>query len=161
MNAGPAGAHHATAVLAAGAGILLRGRSGSGKSTLAAALIERGARLVADDRVYLVPRSGRLIAISPSSIAGRMELRGAGIVRRPHERSAVIRLIVDLVDPAELARIPEPEAAMVECAGLMIRAQAVPAPGALGTVEPALLLIDQAIGWSGHDKALHLPRVSP
>ncbi len=161
MNAGPAGAQHATAVLAAGAGLLLRGRSGSGKSMLAAALIERGARLVADDRVYLVPRAGRLIAIAPSSTAGLMELRGAGIVRRPHERFAVIRLIVDLVDPTDLQRMPEPAAATVECAGVTVRGQAVPAPGVSGAVEPALLLIGEAIGRRCHHKSLHLPQVSP
>ncbi|MGL6042504.1 MAG: HPr kinase/phosphorylase, partial [Sandaracinobacteroides sp.] len=42
---------HATAVAINGAGVLLFGPSGAGKSDLALRLIDRGAVLIADDRV--------------------------------------------------------------------------------------------------------------
>ena len=45
---------HATLVNFNGVGILLKGKSGSGKSDLALRMIiEKGAKLVADDRVIL------------------------------------------------------------------------------------------------------------
>ena len=53
---------HATAVLVGADGVLIRGESGAGKSALALALIERGARLIADDRLMLSACHGRLVA---------------------------------------------------------------------------------------------------
>ena len=50
------------------AGVLLLGESGSGKSDLALRLMERGAKLVADDRVELFARDGLLMARAPETI---------------------------------------------------------------------------------------------
>jgi len=101
---------HATCVALPEGGVLLRGRSGSGKSDLALRLIDNGARLVADDRVELSRDGDRLIARPPATIAGLIEARGVGILRLPPERlapQAAIVLIVDLVDPAAVERLPE------------------------------------------------------
>ena len=73
---------HATAVLVGADGVLIRGESGSGKSALALALIERGARLIADDRLTLSGCHGRIVATAPGATAGLIELRGRGIVER-------------------------------------------------------------------------------
>jgi len=100
---------HATAVAIGEDGILIRGPSGSGKSSLALALIETGephATLVADDRVILAARDGTLYAAVPDTIAGLIELRGLGILRRPYVSPAAIRLCVDLVPPADAPRLP-------------------------------------------------------
>jgi HPr kinase/phosphorylase len=55
----------------------------------------------------LAPVNGRLLADVPAPIAGLIELRGVGLLRRPFVAPVVIRLVVDLV-PAEAApRLPE------------------------------------------------------
>lgn len=98
---------HASCVEIAGAGVLLRGPSGSGKSDLALRLIEGGARLVADDRTDLIVEEGRLMARSPATIAGRMEVRGLGIIDVPCRASVTVALVVDLVTPDSVERLPE------------------------------------------------------
>ncbi len=97
---------HASCIAIDGRAVLLWGRSGSGKSDLALRLIDRGARLVSDDYTVLVRRDGRLLATPPANIAGRLELRGVGIVELPHVSDVEVALIVDLEAP--VVRMPEP-----------------------------------------------------
>ncbi len=99
---------HGTCVELAGMGVLLRGPSGSGKSDLALRLIDRGARLVADDRVDLRASGAALIATPPEPIAGRMEVRGIGIIDIPAAAETRLGLVVDLVPPQATERLPEP-----------------------------------------------------
>lgn len=99
---------HGTCVDLDGFGVLLRGAPGSGKSDLALRLIDRGARLVADDRVDLAREGESVIARAPATIAGRIEVRGLGIVRLDAVAEAPLGLVVDLVAAAEVARLPEP-----------------------------------------------------
>ena len=97
---------HATAVAIEGQAVLLLGRSGSGKSDLALRLIDRGAELVSDDYTLLAREGGRLVARPPSNIAGRIEVRGVGIVPVQHVPAAPIALLVRLdIAPA---RLPDP-----------------------------------------------------
>jgi serine kinase of HPr protein (carbohydrate metabolism regulator) len=99
---------HASVALVGGKGVLIRGKSGSGKSSLLLALISSaGATLVADDRVHLAAQGGSLVARVPAAIAGLMEVRGVGIVRRPHIASAAVDLVVDLLPLAECPRLPD------------------------------------------------------
>lgn len=63
-----------------GIGVLVCGKSGVGKSETALGLIERGASLVADDKVIIHNRGGQLIATAPKASRGYMEVRGLGIV---------------------------------------------------------------------------------
>jgi HPr kinase/phosphorylase len=100
---------HGTTVALEGEGVLLRGPSGSGKSDLALRLIDGGARLVADDQTELIRSPNGLIARSPASIAGKMEVRGVGILRVPMVSSVPVRLVVDLVPPGRVERLPEPQ----------------------------------------------------
>jgi HPr kinase/phosphorylase len=92
---------HASCIVIGEAGVLIRGPSGSGKSRLARELLDaaeaagRFARLVSDDRTFIEARHGRLVARSVTAIEGRLEIRGVGIVARPFERAAVVRLAVD------------------------------------------------------------------
>jgi serine kinase of HPr protein (carbohydrate metabolism regulator) len=92
---------HATCVAIDGRGVLIRGASGSGKSDLALRLIDRGARLVSDDYTILSEQGGRILANAPQTIAGKLEVRGIGIV----EMSRVADIPVALV--VELDRAPE------------------------------------------------------
>lgn len=98
---------HATCIAIGGTGVLLRGPSGSGKSDLALRLIDGGAELVADDRV-LLDGGAELIGRPPAEIAGRLEVRGLGIVSVAHRPFAAIGLVVDLVAAAAIDRLPEP-----------------------------------------------------
>lgn len=91
-------------------GVLLRGPSGAGKSDLALRLVETGARLVADDRTELVRDGNGVVATAPATIAGLIEVRGLGIHRLARNRlmaRAHIVLLVDLVAPHEIERLPD------------------------------------------------------
>ena len=90
---------------------LLRGPSGAGKSDLALRLIESGARLVADDQTELSLQDGRVIASAPATIRELIEVRGVGIVRLGRDRlarRAAVVLLIDLVSPDRIVRLPEP-----------------------------------------------------
>jgi len=99
---------HGTCVELYGLGVLLRGPSGSGKSDLALRLIDDGAHLVADDQVVLTTKAGRIQAAAPTQIAGRIEVRGIGIVDVATIEAVQIVLIVNLVAPADIPRMPIP-----------------------------------------------------
>jgi HPr kinase/phosphorylase len=91
--------------------VLLRGPSGAGKSDLALRLIEAGGRLVADDQTRLT-RSGRtLFATAPKALANLMEVRGVGIVKLARGQvlaRAPLSLLIDLVPPDRVERLPDP-----------------------------------------------------
>ena len=87
---------HATAVAIHGRAVLLTGPSGSGKSDLALRLIDRGATLIADDRVALTHAGERLFAAPPATIAGLIEVRGVGVVPARHVAGVAVALVVDL-----------------------------------------------------------------
>lgn len=88
------------------AGILILGKSGAGKSELALRLIAQGAALVADDRVELFVRSGKLFARAPKTLAGLIEIRGVGIIKLPRKKDAQIGLVVTLTN-TKIARLSE------------------------------------------------------
>ncbi|HEX5183883.1 MAG TPA: HPr kinase/phosphatase C-terminal domain-containing protein [Allosphingosinicella sp.] len=96
---------HATCVAIGGRGVLIRGRSGSGKSDLALRLIDRGARLVGDDYVTLAQEGGRILACAPETIAGKLEVRGIGIVEIEPVADVPICLVIDLDRSPE--RLPD------------------------------------------------------
>ncbi|MCC5978273.1 MAG: HPr kinase/phosphatase C-terminal domain-containing protein [Salinarimonas sp.] len=113
MSGGASDTIHASALVIGEGAIILRGEAGSGKTRLALALIERAqragrfARLVADDRVRIRPRNGRLIVSAPETILGHAEMRGAGIATDlPFISAARVRLVVDL-DPAAPRHPPD------------------------------------------------------
>ena len=97
---------HAGCVAIGGRGVLICGPSGSGKSDLAIRLIDRGAILVSDDYTQLRVESGQLVASPPATIAGKVELRGVGLVERDFLAEVRIALAIDLGLPPE--RLPEP-----------------------------------------------------
>ena len=102
---------HASCVAIAGRAVLIAGASGSGKSDLALRLIDRGARLVSDDYTLLAEAGGRLLASPPPTIAGKLEIRGVGIVDREAASEVPVCLLVDL--DGEPERLPEPRSTML------------------------------------------------
>jgi HPr kinase/phosphorylase len=98
---------HGTAIAIEGVAILLRGAPGIGKSDLALRLIDRGARLVADDQAELRRAEDHILVSAPTVIAGLIEVRGLGILRVDAVVEAPLVLLVDLVSPAEVERLPE------------------------------------------------------
>ena len=130
---------HATCILIGEAGLLIRGESGSGKSAAALAMLDAAAEsglfaaLVADDRVFLSQRSGRIVARAPEAIAGLIEMRGLGIVRLPHEPAAVVRLVVDLAPVESLPRLPGAQERQTELLGIVLPRLAAAADASLFT----------------------------
>jgi serine kinase of HPr protein (carbohydrate metabolism regulator) len=98
---------HATTVAIDNRAVLLRGPSGSGKSDLALRLIDAGARLVADDRSELRRDGDAILVSAPQTIAGLIEVRGIGILRVDFLASVRLSLVVDLVAPQAVERMPE------------------------------------------------------
>ncbi len=104
---------HATAVAIDGEAVLLRGPPGAGKSDLALRLIDRGARLVADDQVVLRRLGDRVLVRAPAVIAGLIEVRGLGIVRVETIEEAPLALIVDLLPSDQIERMPQARVELV------------------------------------------------
>ena len=100
---------HAPTIDLNGDGVMLRGPSASGKSDLGLRLIDVGARLVADDRTDLSLTGNAVLASAPKELAGRMEVRGLGIVAVAAVAETRLALIVDLVDAGDVERLPQPE----------------------------------------------------
>ena len=133
---------HASCVAIKGRAVLIAGPSGSGKSDLALRLIERGARLVSDDYTELVPEGGRLLASPPERIAGKIEVRGVGIVEREWVGGVAVCLLVDLGAPVE--RLPEPGTCLI--AGV-----AVPWLGLAALEASAPIKVEAALNLLGLD----------
>ncbi|WP_174298383.1 HPr kinase/phosphorylase [Sphingomonas bacterium] len=95
---------HATTVAIRGRGVLIEGPSGAGKSDLALRLIDRGAVLVSDDYTALAPRGGTLYALAPATIAGKLEVRGVGIVEMTDAGPVPVALAVRLGEPERMPR---------------------------------------------------------
>lgn len=96
---------------------MIEGRSGSGKSDLALRLIDRGAKLVSDDYTIARRQGKNLLASPPPNIAGKMEVRGIGLVDMENVSDVPVCLIVQLFDVVD--RMPlTPEKRVV--AGVMV-----------------------------------------
>lgn len=118
---------HATAVAVRGCAVLIRGPSGAGKSDLAlrclASPIRYGgtnisADLVADDQVIAEQLGDAVLLSAPATIRGRIEIRGLGLWPWPAVARARLVGAVDLVGPAEVERMPAPDA--VEILGVSV-----------------------------------------
>jgi HPr kinase/phosphorylase len=109
---------HATVVALDDRAALILGPPGAGKSDLALRCILQGAWidgrhcaavLVADDQVIVEESVRGLIVRGPDATAGRLEVRGLGIMEMPHVASARLVLAVELAEPAAIERLPDPQ----------------------------------------------------
>jgi len=96
---------HGTSVAIDGRAALITGPSGSGKSDLALRLIDRGFTLVSDDQTVVRRDGDRLLASAPERIAGKLEVRGIGIVDMDCVDDVPIALLVELTSTIE--RLPD------------------------------------------------------
>ena len=105
---------HATAIALGGKAALIRGASGSGKSDLALRCLAAAPlphvphrmELVADDQVELTLVFDGIEASALPAIAGKLEVRGLGVLDMPFRATARVALVIDLVAPDEVPRYP-------------------------------------------------------
>src|SRR5436190_10110447 len=96
---------HASTVALDGRAVLISGPSGSGKSDLALRLLDRGFILVSDDQTIVRKDGDRLIASAPPTIAGKLEVRGIGIVEMERSDNVPVALFAELT--SEIQRLPD------------------------------------------------------
>ncbi|HEY7960144.1 MAG TPA: HPr kinase/phosphatase C-terminal domain-containing protein [Sphingomicrobium sp.] len=96
---------HASTVACAGRAILISGPSGAGKSDLALRLLDRGFTLVSDDQTVVKKDGDRILASAPPTIAGKLEIRGIGIIEMERVDNVPVALIVELT--SDIQRIPD------------------------------------------------------
>ena len=96
---------HASSVASEGRAVLISGPSGSGKSDLALRLIDRGFTLVSDDQTIVRREGEQLLASAPATIAGKLEVRGIGIVEMDRIDDVPVALLVELTH--EIHRLPD------------------------------------------------------
>jgi serine kinase of HPr protein (carbohydrate metabolism regulator) len=128
---------HASCVVKDGRAILISGRSGSGKSDLTLRLIDRGASLVSDDYTIVRRVGGKLLASAPPNLAGKLEVRGMGILTFENATDAPVCLMVDL--NREVQRMPEVSERM-SIAGMMVPVVALSSLEASAPVKVELAL---------------------
>ncbi len=144
---------HGTGLLLGSTGVLLRGPSGAGKSVLALSLLDRWegrglpAFLVSDDRVDLVQTGRELSMRAPESLAGLIELRGRGIVKRPHKSLVTLHLVIDLVP--DMVRMLEEDAMVTEIAGAKVQRAPVPTADVVSLGHQVLLVIEAMAALGG------------
>jgi serine kinase of HPr protein (carbohydrate metabolism regulator) len=96
---------HASTVALDGRAVLISGPSGSGKSDLALRLLDRGFQLVSDDQTIVRKDGSRLLASAPPNIAGKLEVRGIGIVDMDTVNDVPAALLVELA--SDIQRLPD------------------------------------------------------
>jgi serine kinase of HPr protein (carbohydrate metabolism regulator) len=96
---------HASTVATDGRAVVILGPSGSGKSDLALRLLDRGFTLVSDDQTVVKKDGERVVASAPPNIAGKLEIRGIGIVDMETVTNIPVALLVELT--SEIQRLPD------------------------------------------------------
>lgn len=159
---------HGTCVALGDYAALLRGDSGSGKSDLALRFLELPAdgvfrpQFVADDQVFVEQNAkGALIVSPPEAIAGKLEVRGLGIIEMPVLAEARLVLVCDLVAPEEVPRMPPEPFDRMTLAGATVASLKLAAFEASAPLKLKMAIL-QASNQSGSESTFGLaPAPSP
>ncbi|MEM9574775.1 MAG: HPr kinase/phosphatase C-terminal domain-containing protein [Pseudomonadota bacterium] len=122
---------HANLIAINGKGVLISGPSGSGKTLLALHLFRRCYHAsidvcwIADDQVVLEMRDKQLIGTAPSTIKGKIEIRGFGIVDAPlpQLQSVPVSLHISLEPETKMVRMWDGQ--MTNISGVEVRTLAL------------------------------------
>jgi serine kinase of HPr protein (carbohydrate metabolism regulator) len=109
------------------------------------------AFLVSDDRVDLVQTGRNIAMVAPDKLAGLIELRGRGIVQRPHRSLVTLHLIIDLVP--DLARMLEEDQMVIELGGTEVARAPVPYGDVVSLGHQMLLVIEAISALTRHSTA--------
>jgi serine kinase of HPr protein (carbohydrate metabolism regulator) len=96
---------HASTIASEGRAVLITGPSGAGKSDLTLRLLDRGFTLVSDDQTIVRKDGERPLASAPPNIAGKLEIRGIGIVEMATVGDVPVALLVELT--SDIQRLPD------------------------------------------------------
>jgi len=91
-----------------------------------------------------VESGGELSMRAPARLAGLIELRGRGIVQRPHKEPVPLHLIVDLVP--DLVRMLEEDQLVSDVAGVSVARVPVPYGDVVSLGHQMLLVIEAIAG---------------
>lgn len=127
----------AACVAVNGRGVLIECREGEGRVNLALRMIDRGAVLVADVQTICLRRDNGLLASAPAGAAGRIEVRGLGILEMPHAEHVPVDLLIVLLDAGP--RFPEDKRTRT-IAGVDVPALALSASDAAAAIKAELWL---------------------
>ncbi len=105
---------HASSVEIEGRGVLLRGPSGSGKSDLALRLVDGGGTLISDDYTEIHLRDGVPYLKGPAEIAGKIEVRGLGLMPLLATGDIPLALVFDLMPYSQIDRAPAADVAVFD-----------------------------------------------
>ena len=104
---------HGTCIAIDGKAVMFRGPSASGKSDLALRCLKflptfgMMTSLVSDDQVLASQNNDVIMVRPPETIAGKLEVRGIGIVEMDYCANARLCLVLDLVDLDQVDRLPD------------------------------------------------------
>jgi serine kinase of HPr protein (carbohydrate metabolism regulator) len=121
--------------------VLIAGRSGQGKSDLTLRLVDRGHAFVSDDYTHVRRAKDELLAGPPANIAGKIEVRGIGIIDLPFVSDVPVALVIDLDHRPE--RMPD------EVPSRLIAGIRVPLIGLQALEASAPLKVERALSLFG------------
>ncbi|MBP5344027.1 MAG: aldolase [Alphaproteobacteria bacterium] len=108
----------ATSVKLGKKAVLIQGRPGVGKSFLALRLVmNHNARLISDDVTLLHSKGKQVYAEVIPEIAGKVEVRGVGILKLPYTTHVPVACVVQLVSN-KIERMPHYK--IITLAGIQI-----------------------------------------
>ncbi|MCP4184998.1 MAG: hypothetical protein GY761_17080 [Hyphomicrobiales bacterium] len=123
--------HHCTCIKINSVGVMIEGKSGAGKTSLGLGMLNaariRGIdfAMVCDDQALInIQGNNELWVKAPVSIAGKVELYGAGIAEVEHVDHCQIQLVCELINQTDIMRYPCP----LNCIRFGIKLDYVQAP---------------------------------